>query len=461
MSLFQLLIKIIKMQKILLSLVFFMLIGDVFAQKNITNANDNNAPLHALQPDYPTPYLVATKASIMANVDKIFTYLDQATPSNMVDAASGQKWEPGQAYSEQIKFAQGDFRPISYEWGVTYSGMLALNQITGQDRFKNYVFDRLGFIEKALPAAKEFSLKYPEKIHALRGLVFPKALDDIGAMSMSVIKAQRAGYSGDLSYIVQRAKNFILKEEHRLPDKTLVRVRPLYHTMWLDDLYMAIPALLQMGVSTGDPSYFTEAIFQYESYKKRMFNTQLNIFMHGYLVGADTHPEFHWGRANGWAILTLCEMLEYLPANHPKRPELLIQFKKHLSGLMALQDGTGFWHQLLDKNDSYLETSATAIYCYVIAKGISKGWLDVRIYAPAALLAYQAIQTRISESGHVEGTCVGTGLAWDPAFYYHRPVSPFAAHGYGPVLLASAAMLEMIEKYNFSINDSALHFKEK
>ncbi len=449
------------MKKELLILSMALMVLSAKAQKNITNANDNNAPLHALQPDYPTPYQVPTKENILSNVDKIFKYLDQATPSFMVDAVSGQKWEPGQPYSDHIKFAKGDFRPISYEWGVTYSGMLALHQITGQDRFKKYVFDRLRFIEKALPAAREFSLQHPEKLHALRGLVYPKALDDIGAMSMGVIKAQRSGYSGDLSYVVQRAKDFILKEEHRLPDKTLVRVRPLYHTMWLDDLYMAIPALLQMGVSTGEASYFNEAIFQYESYQKRMFNSHLNIFMHGYLVGAESHPEFHWGRANGWAILTLCEMLEYLPADHPKRPELLLQFKRHLGGLMALQDGTGFWHQLLDKNDSYLETSATAIYSYVIAKGINKGWLDVRIFAPSALLAYQAVQSRISENGHVEGTCVGTGLAWDPAFYYHRPVSPFAAHGYGPVLLASSAILELVEKYPFAINDSAIHLKEK
>ncbi|RVU24781.1 glycoside hydrolase family 88 protein [Sandaracinomonas limnophila] len=448
------------MKKIALLLIGFV-IFESNAQKNITNANDNNAPLHALQPDYPTPYKVATKETILANVDKIFTYLEQATPTHMIDATSGQKWEPGQPYSDQIKFSKGDFRPISYEWGVTYSGMLALNQITGQERFKKYVFDRLSFIEKALPAAKEFSLQHPDKQHALRGLVYPKALDDIGAMSMGVLKAQKAGFTGDLSYVVQRAEDFILKEEHRLPDHTLVRIRPLQHTMWLDDLYMAIPALMQMGNKTGNTKYYEEAIFQYESYKKRMFNPNLNIFMHGYLEGADTHPEFHWGRANGWAILTLCEMLEYLPANHPKRPELLLQFKRHLSGLMALQDGTGFWHQLLDKSDSYLETSATAIYSYVMAKGINKGWLDVRIYAPSALLAYQAVQTRISENGHVEGTCVGTGLAWDPAFYYHRPVSPFAAHGYGPVLLASAAIMELVEKHPFAINDSAIHLKEK
>jgi rhamnogalacturonyl hydrolase YesR len=49
-------------------------------------------------------------------------------------------------------------------------------------------------------------------------------------------------------------------------------------------------------------------------------------------------------------------MLEFLPANHPARPDVLKQLKLHLKGLMSYQDGTGFWHQLIDKNDSYLET---------------------------------------------------------------------------------------------------------
>lgn len=39
--------------------------------------------------------------------------------------------------------------------------------------------------------------------------------------------------------------------------------------------------------------------------------------------------------------------------------------------------------------------------------------------------------------------------------------SPFAAHGYGPTLLAGSAMMEMLKKYSFEINDSAVHLSEK
>jgi len=442
------------MMKKLFFLLFCSPISIVFGQKNITTASDATAPLHALQPDYPTPYGVPTNAKIQETLDRVFVYLDKATPSSFIDKSSNL---PTSEYAATTAFAKGDFRPISYEWGVTYSGMLALFTWTKQEKYRDYVFRRLDAIQEYLPKARAFEALQPQSPHVLKGLISPKALDDIGAMAMAVIKAKGAGYGKDVSFITQRASDFILKEEHRLPDRTLVRIRPLKNTLWLDDVYMAIPALLQLGKFTGNPAYFDEAVFQFNAYRKRMFNAQLGIFMHGYLEDAEAHPEFHWARANGWALLTTVEMLEFLPANHPGRPEVLAQLKNHLKGLMSYQDGTGFWHQLLDKNDSYLETSATAIYTYAIAKSVNMGWLDPRIYAPAALLGWNAVATKVNLAGQVEGTCVGTGLAWDPAFYYFRPISPFAAHGYGPVLLAGAAVMQMVSEKEFKINDSAVH----
>ena len=442
------------MMKKLFFLLFCSPISIVFGQKNITTASDATAPLHALQPDYPTPYGVPTAAKIQETLDRVFVYLDKATPSSFINKSSNL---PTSDYAATTAFAKGDFRPISYEWGVTYSGMLALFTWTKQKKYRDYVFRRLDAIQEYLPKARAFEALQPQSPHVLKGLISPKALDDIGAMAMAVIKAKGAGYGKDVSFITQRASDFILKEEHRLPDRTLVRIRPLKNTLWLDDVYMAIPALLQLGKFTGNPAYFDEAVFQFNAYRKRMFNAQLGIFMHGYLEDAEAHPEFHWARANGWALLTTVEMLEFLPVNHPGRPEVLAQLKNHLKGLMSCQDGTGFWHQLLDKNDSYLETSATAIYTYAIAKSVNMGWLDPRIYAPAALLGWNAVATKVNLAGQVEGTCVGTGLAWDPAFYYFRPISPFAAHGYGPVLLAGAAVMQMVSEKGFKINDSAVH----
>jgi hypothetical protein len=67
----------------------------------------------------------------------------------------------------------------------------------------------------------------------------------------------------------------------------------------------------------------------------------------------------------------------------------------------------------------------------------------------------------VNQKGQVEGTCVGTGMGFDPAFYYHRPVNLFAAHGYGPVVLAGAEVLLLLKNNQFEINDSSLQLKVK
>jgi hypothetical protein len=47
-------------------------------------------------------------------------------------------------------------------------------------------------------------------------------------------------------------------------------------------------------------------------------------------------------------------------------------------------------------------------------------------------------------------------MSFEPAFYYYRPVNVYAAHGYGPTLFAGAEIINLIKKYKFALNDSAL-----
>jgi unsaturated rhamnogalacturonyl hydrolase len=151
-------------------------------------------------------------------------------------------------------------------------------------------------------------------------------------------------------------------------------------------------------------------------------------------------------------------LLDVLPAGNPSRNLILDQYRAHVKGLAAWQSGTGFWHQLINRNDSYYETSATAIFTYCIAHGINSGWLDARAYGPMAVLGWNAVSTKVNAQGQVEGTCVGTGMSFDPAFYYNRPVNVAAAHGYGPVIMAGAEMLSLMKNFQIVINDSAVMF---
>jgi hypothetical protein len=75
-----------------------------------------------------------------------------------------------------------------------------------------------------------------------------------------------------------------------------------------------------------------------------------------------------------------------------------------------------------------------------------------------ALLGWNAVSTKVNAQGQVEGTCVGTGMGFDPAFYYHRPTNTFAAHGYGPTLLAGGEMIKLLGNFRIEINDSSVQF---
>ena len=430
---------------------------DIEAQR----ANDVTTPLHAMKPDYPVPYIIPEQASVKVVLDRVYHYLDSVTPPEFINRVTKATVTDASRPDTNLIFKPGDYRLTSYEWGVTYSAMLRATETTGDNKFAGYTKTRMDFLANAYPACGELYKKTPKNSNPLRQMLRPHALDDAGAMCAAMIKLYRNSNYPALRPVIDNYINYVFTKEYRLPDGTIARNRPQKNTLWLDDLYMAIPAIAQMGKLTGDKKYYDDAVKQIALYSSRMFNKDLNLYMHGWVEGMNPHPEFHWGRANGWAILAMTELLDVLPNDHPGRKDVLEQYKAHAKGLASFQTGKGFWHQLLDKNDTYLETSATAIYAYCIARGVNNGWLDAKAYAPMSLLAWNAVSTKVNAVGQVEGTCVGTGMAFDPAFYYYRPVNVYAAHSYGPVILAGAEIIQLLKNYTFEMNDSSIQVKEK
>ncbi|KFF02687.1 glycoside hydrolase family 88/105 protein [Flavobacterium reichenbachii] len=441
-----------KISKII-SLCVFVTGSSLYAQ-----TNDVTAPLHAMQPDYITPYVVPEKNNIEAVLNRVYTFLEENTASKALNASDNSEVTDFKKTKGKIIFSPGSFRLTSYEWGVTYAGMLLAAEATGKKEYAEYANKRIKLITDIAVNYKSESLR-DSPVH---GVLQPRALDDAGALCAAFIKAKKyPNNSTNADPVINNLIKYISEKEFRLKDGTLARNRPQQNTLWLDDLFMSVPALAQMGSYTGDSKYFDDAVKQVNQFSERMFNSQKGLYMHGWVESMQVHPQFHWARANGWAVMTMVELLEVLPKNHPGYPQVLAQLQKHIAGLVQYQDGTGFWHQLLDRNDSYLETSATAIYTYSIARAINRGYVDKLAYAPAVLLAWNAVASKVNTKGQVEGTCVGTGMGFDPAFYYYRPINVFAAHGYGPVLLAGAEVILLLKNNRFEVNDSAIQLKAK
>ena len=423
--------------------------------------NDNNTPLHLMKPAYKIGYGIPTSQEVKQTMDRVLRYIDGETPAALVDKTTGRAVTRLKDINEHTQLKQGGFRLTSYEWGVTYSAALAAYEATGDTAYLNYVTRRHRMLADIAPAFRKLHEQGKSIDGNVRRVVDPHALDDAGAVCCSMIKALLADASLPLRPLIDNYASYIKDKEYRLADGTFARLRPQKNTVWLDDMFMGIPAMAYMGRLTGDAAYYDEAARQVLRFAERMWVPEKKLFRHGWVEDMTPHVAFHWGRANGWAILTLCEVLDVLPENHPQRQPVLDLLRAHAEGLAALQHHDGFWHQLLDRSDTYLETSATAIYAYCLAHAVNRGWIDAKAFGPVALLAWHAVASSVNARGQVEGVCVGTGMGFDAAFYAYRPVHVMAAHGYGPVIWAGAEMIRLLRQQHPKTNDSATQFYDE
>ena len=397
--------------------------------------NDATAPLHLMKPAYKIPYGVPKAEDVKATMDRVKNYLDATTFMELDETGK--------------MLRRGTFRLTSYEWGVTYSAMLRAGEVTGDKTYTRYAIDRMEYLAKLAPDFKARLDKGEDIDPLMHQVVKPEALDDAGAICAAMLKAK----DKKLKAQIETYYDFIAHQQYRYQDGMFARLRPVKNTVWLDDMFMGIPALALHGD-------IEEATRQFQLFHEKMWVPEKNLYRHG-LVLDETNTSKNprsawaafWGRANGWALLTACELLDV-----QESPLIMNYFKAHLDGLLPLQHHDGAWHQLLDRPDTYLETSCTAIYCYCIAHAINKGWLDAEQYGAQAILAWNYVNAHVNAQGQVEGTCVGTGLAFDPAFYAYRPVNNFAAHGYGPALWAGAEIYQLVKTHHIKLNDSAIHF---
>lgn len=423
--------------------------------------NDNNTPLHLMRPANQQRYGIPTTEQVKQTMDRVLYYIDGQTPAVLVDKKTGREVTRMKDIDENTQLKQGGFRLTSYEWGVTYSGVLAAYDATGDETYHDYVYKRHRLLADMAPWFEKVYQKHKTIDVNVRRVIDPHALDDAGAVATSMIKVLLKDPTAPLRERVDHYTDYILNKEYRLADGTFARLRPQKNTVWLDDMFMGVPAVAWLGKLTGDDKYYDEAARQVVQFAQRMWVKEDGLFRHGWVEAMQPHPAFYWGRANGWALLTMCEVLDVLPASHALRPQILDLLQAHIQGLARRQHHDGFWHQLLNRSDTYLEASATAIYTYCIAHAINQGWVDAKAYGPVALLGWQAVNQSVNEQGQVENVCVGTGMGFDAAFYAYRPVHVMAAHGYGPTIWAGAEIIRLLQRQHPKMNDSAVQFYDE
>jgi len=230
--------------------------------------------------------------------------------------------------------------------------------------------------------------------------------------------------------------------------------------LWGDGVFMVLPFLARYGQTFGDSDGFAsrETARQLEVYFSHLRDNGLNLLRHAYNQDKDTswadpvtgQSPIPWCRAMGWFGMATIEVLEILPATHPRRQALIDIIRFLAVGWERNQDPhSGRWFQVVnrgDRSDNWTETSCSSMYTYVLSRGVERSYIDAH-YRDVAAKGWRGVLQRISKGSdgrtNLTEICIGTNVGDSYAFYRDRPRATNDFHGLGAFLIMQEQMMRV------------------
>jgi rhamnogalacturonyl hydrolase YesR len=203
---------------------------------------------------------------------------------------------------------------------------------------------------------------------------------------------------------------------------------------WIDDMYMITTLQVQAYRATGDVKYVERTARAMAAYLDRLQQPN-GLFFHA------LDSPFYWSRGNGWMAAGAAELLRSLPTDHPTRPRILDGYRRMMATLLRYQGEDGLWRQLIDHPESWPETSGTGMFAFAMITGTKSGWLDPKIYGPAARKAWLGLASQLDADANIRNVCEGTPKGPSVEYYLNRRRNVGDLHGQAPVLWSASALL--------------------
>ncbi|MRX65381.1 glycoside hydrolase family 88/105 protein [Maribacter luteus] len=204
--------------------------------------------------------------------------------------------------------------------------------------------------------------------------------------------------------------------------------------IWIDDMFMITAIQAQAYRATKNREYVDRAAKEMVLYLDEI---QLGngLFYHS--------PEAHysWGRGNGWMAVGMAEILRILPKDNSDRTRIMAGYQKMMSALLKYQENDGMWRQIIDDEEAWKETSATAMFTYAMITGVKEGWLNKKTYGSAARKGWLALIEYINTNDELTEVCAGTNIMNSRDHYMNRPRIVGDLHGQAPLLWCATALL--------------------
>jgi len=322
-------------------------------------------------------------------------------------------------------------KPPPFNWGegVLLTGMMRAYRLTGHQRYLKFVRDFADHHHKAGIVATLQQRGYCGHW----GPAFP----------MLMLYEQ----TRDKRYLelAEQVAQFMTTRAERTKDGGLSHFNGKPQ-LWVDTLDMCCPVLSNLARIAKRPELQEEAVRQLEVFARHLQDPKTGMFYHMWDEASGKRTPELWGRGNGWVVMSYTETLKNEKPDSPRRRRLIEPFTRQLAGIVPLQDTTsGLWRTVLDKPDTYLEASCSAMFLYGMAECRNLKLIAVTPehagpWMDTMRRAWEGLAKIVEKNGRVGGVSAGTGPS-GKAGYVGRKVGTFT-WGTGALLLAGCAWAE-------------------
>lgn len=210
-------------------------------------------------------------------------------------------------------------------------------------------------------------------------------------------------------------------------------------TLWVDSLFMFGMFLIRYGEFADDARALDEFGRQLDVFTRRLQDAS-GFYVHAWNWVLPQDEGVFWARGNAWVAAAAAEYLRVRQVRGERDEAAEAAFSRLVSAVLRTQDPeTGLWWTVVNRpGETYLETSASALFAWALARAWRYGLVGDEVL-PAVAGAIRGLRAQVRPD--LRGRAIVTGISGPTGVggfenYKKVPVQDDLPYGMGAVVLA-------------------------
>ncbi|MDY2699354.1 MAG: glycoside hydrolase family 88 protein [Suilimivivens sp.] len=213
--------------------------------------------------------------------------------------------------------------------------------------------------------------------------------------------------------------------DHETDDAGSLPYRPQQKNDYIfaDGIGLVCPFLCKYGSTYGDMNAINLAVTQIQNFIAFGMDEKTGLPYHGYQYESGVkYGIVGWGRAVGWLMIGMAESLSYMEESRPSYEVIKQAYRRMVDKVEAYQLEGGLYSWQLGAKEGPVDTSATAMILYAIARSLDTKIL-IGIHKSRMMRGREALWNSVKE-GKIYG-CLAEcqGFSMYPQIYGAYPWS--------------------------------------